>query len=174
MTALLLDTSTPTGPRAPTRRRGSGCWAALRGSRKAMLGLAIFAVFAVLAAVPQLFTSVRDPNELAFAPGLGSSRQHLLGTTTLGQDIFAQLVYGTRQSLVIALVAGLFATLLSVLVGVSAAYLGGIADDVLSMITNIFLVIPTFPLVIIFATYAGKGTLLVILIVLVVTGWSYG
>ncbi|HEV7657068.1 MAG TPA: ABC transporter permease [Mycobacteriales bacterium] len=174
MTALLLDTSTPTGPRAPTRRRGSGIWAALRGSRKAMLGLAIFAVFAVLAAVPQLFTSVRDPNELAFAPGLGSSRQHLLGTTTLGQDIFAQLVYGTRQSLVIALVAGFFATVLSVLVGVSAAYLGGVADEVLSLVTNVFLVIPTFPLIIILATYAGKGTLLVVLIVLVVTGWSYG
>jgi peptide/nickel transport system permease protein len=63
---------------------------------------------------------------------------------------------------------------LSVLIGVSAAYLGGVADEVLSMLINIFLVIPTFPLIIILATYAGKGTLLVVLIVLVVTGWSYG
>ena len=174
MTALLLDTSTPAEPLPPTRRRGGSLWAAVRGSRKAMVGLAIFVVFAVLAAVPQLFTSVRDPNALAFQPGLGSSGQHLLGTTALGQDIFAQLVYGTRQSLVIALVAGFFATVLSVLIGVSAAYLGGVADEVLSLVTNVFLVIPTFPLIIILATYAGKGTLLVVLIVLVVTGWSYG
>src|SRR5689334_3595986 len=172
MTALLVDSSTTAA--APVRRRGGGLWAAIRGSRKAMIGLAIFVVFAVLAAVPQLFTSVRDPNALEFQPGLGSSRQHLLGTTALGQDIFAQLVYGTRQSLVIAVVAGFFATILSVLVGVSAAYLGGIADEALSMVTNVFLVIPTFPLIIILATYAGKGTLLVVLIVLVVTGWSYG
>jgi peptide/nickel transport system permease protein len=61
-----------------------------------------------------------------------------------------------------------------VLVGVSAAYLGGVTDEVLSMIINIFLIIPTFPLIIILATYAGKGTLSVVLVVLVVTGWSYG
>jgi peptide/nickel transport system permease protein len=174
MTALLVDTSAPTGIPAPTRRRGGGLWAAVRGSRKALLGLAIFLVFTVWAAVPQLFTPVRDPNALAFPPALGPSRPHPLGTTTLGQDIFAQLVYGTRQSLVIALVAGFFATVLSVLIGVSAAYLGGATDDVLSMVTNVFLVIPTFPLIIILATYAGKGTLLVVLIVLVITGWSYG
>ena len=174
MTALLVDASTPTGTPAPARRRGGGLWAAVRGSRKALVGLGIFLVFSVMAAVPQLFTPVRDPNELAFPPALSPSRQHPLGTTTLGQDIFAQLVYGTRQSLVIALVAGFFATVLAVLIGVSAAYLGGFTDDVLSMVTNVFLVIPTFPLIIILATYAGKGTLLVVLIVLVVTGWSYG
>ena len=140
MTALLVDSSTPTA--APVRRRGGGLWAAVRGSRKAMVGLAIFLVFAVLAAVPQLFTSVEDPNALEFQPGLGSSREHLLGTTALGQDIFAQLVYGTRQSLVIALVAGFFATVLSVMIGVSAAYLGGLSDEALTMLTNVFLVLP--------------------------------
>jgi len=158
--------------RAPAARRR--VWNALRHNPKATVGLSIFVVFALLAIAPQLFTSVRRPNDLAFTPTLPPSFDHLLGTTTLGQDIWAQLVYGTRQSLVIAVVAGLFATVLSVLVGVSAAYLGGLADDVLSTITNIFLVIPTFPLIIILATYAGQGTLLVILIVLVVTGWSYG
>jgi peptide/nickel transport system permease protein len=143
-------------------------------SRKAVVGLAILAVFSLFAIAPGWFTSVDDPNKLAFVPSLGPSGAHWLGTTALGQDIWAQLVYGTRQSLVIAVVAGAFATVLSVVVGVSAAYLGGIADDVLSLITNVFLVLPTFPLIIILATYAGKGTLLVILIVLVVTGWSYG
>ena len=143
-------------------------------NRKALSGLVLFLIFVVLAAVPRLFTSITDPNKLAFAPAQPPSGDHLLGTTALGQDIWAQLVYGTRQSLVIALVAGFFATVLSVLVGVSAAYLGGLADEILSMITNIFLIIPTFPLIIILATYAGKGTLSVVLIVLVITGWSYG
>jgi peptide/nickel transport system permease protein len=175
MTALLVDTSTVTGAPSPVRRRaGGGLWTSIRTNPKALVGLIIFLMFCVLAVAPWLFTPVRQPNDLAFAPALAPSRQHLLGTTTLGQDIFAQLVYGTRQSLAIALVAGLFATVLSVLVGVSAGYLGGVADDVLSMVTNVFLVIPTFPLIIVLATYAGNGTLLVILVVLVVTGWSYG
>jgi peptide/nickel transport system permease protein len=57
---------------------------------------------------------------------------------------------------------------------VSAAYLGGVADEILTMITNIFLILPTFPLIIIFATYAGSRSLVVVVVVLVVTGWSYG
>jgi peptide/nickel transport system permease protein len=175
MTGLLVQTTAASGEPAPTRRRvGGGLWTAVRHNPKALVGLVLFLFFALLAAAPQLFTSVRDPNALAFQPALEPSGGHLLGTTRLGQDIYAQLVYGTRESLLIALVAGFFATVLSVIIGVSAAYLGGIADETLSMITNVFLVLPTFPLVIIFATYAGKGSLLVILIVLVVTGWSYG
>jgi peptide/nickel transport system permease protein len=175
VTALLIDTTTATtAPPTPGRRRGGGLLRAVLGSRKAIVGLVIFAVFSILAIAPGWFTSVDHPNQLDFTPSLQPSSAHWLGTTSLGQDIWAQLVFGTRQSLVIALVAGLFATVLSVLVGVSAAYLGGIADDVLSLITNVFLVLPTFPLIIVLATYAGKGTLLVVLIVLVVTGWSYG
>jgi peptide/nickel transport system permease protein len=148
-----------------TRRAGARVWTAIRRSPKAIVGLSIFGVFCVLAAFPQLFTSVRDPLACcAFEARLPPSAGHLLGTTQLGQDIWAQLVYGTRQ----------FATALSVLIGVSAAYLGGVADEVLSMITNVFLIIPTFPLIIILATYAGSRSLLVVLVVLVVTGWSYG
>jgi peptide/nickel transport system permease protein len=173
MTALL--TTAATAEPAPTRRKKGGALRSLRRNPKALTGLIIFVIFLVLAIVPQLFTSVRDPNRLAFAPSIPPGQDgHLLGTTALGQDIWAQLVYGTRQSLVIAVVAGLCATVLSVLVGVSAAYLGGVADEILSMLTNIFLILPTFPLIIILATYAGKGTLTVILVVLVLTGWSYG
>jgi peptide/nickel transport system permease protein len=173
MTALL--TTAATAEPAPTRRKRGGALRSLRRNPKALIGLIIFVIFLIFAVVPQLFTSVRDPNKLAFAPSIPPGQEgHLLGTTALGQDIWAQLVYGTRQSLVIAVVAGLFATVLSVLVGVSAAYLGGIADEILSMVTNIFLILPTFPLIIILATYAGKGTLSVILVVLVLTGWSYG
>jgi peptide/nickel transport system permease protein len=173
VTALLTTAPAATAPQS-SRRRGGGFLRSVLRNHKALIGVVIFVVFTVLAAVPQLFTSVTEPNKLAFPPALPPSAEHLLGTTSLGQDIWAQLVYGTRQSLVIALVAGFFATVLSVLVGISAAYLGGLADDVLSMIINIFLIIPTFPLIIILATYAGKGTLTVVLIVLVITGWSYG
>jgi len=159
---------------AIAKNETGGFWRALRGNRKAMTGTVILLVFALVAAFPRLFTSVKDPIALDFTPGLKPSTGHLLGTTALGQDIYSQLVYGTRQSLIIALVAGFFATVLSVLVGVTAAYLGGFVDDALSMLTNVVLVIPAFPLIIILAKYAGKGSLTVLLAVLVVTGWSYG
>src|SRR5262249_2938675 len=153
-----------------TRRAGARMWTAVRRSPKAAVGLAIFLVFCLLAAFPQLFPSVRRPMACCQYPSrLPPSGSHLLGTTQLGQDIYAQLVYGTRESLLIALIAGFFATVLSVLIGVSAAYLGGIADDLLSLVTNVFLILPTFPLIIILSEYAGNGSLTVVLIVLVAT-----
>jgi len=161
-------------PRLPSRRRGGSVVTAIRSNRKALAGVVIFGVFTVWAAFPQLFTSVTDPQLRAYDVSLPPSREHLLGTTAFGQDIFAQLVYGTRQSLLIAIVAGAFATVLSVLVGVSAGYLGGLGDGALSLFTDVFLVIPTFPLIIILATYAGKGSISVVIAVLVITGWSYG
>jgi peptide/nickel transport system permease protein len=174
MSVLVTQTATPAGVPPATAHRGRrGFLSGLVRNRKAVVGLAIFLVFSLLAIVPQLFTPVRDSNRIAFTPSLQPSAHHPLGTTALGQDIFAQLVYGTRQSLVIALIAGGFATVLAVLIGVSAAYLGGVADELLSLLTNVFLVIPTFPLIIVLTKY-GKGSLTVILVVLVVTGWSYG
>jgi peptide/nickel transport system permease protein len=176
MSAILANTAVVTGSPTPTRRRaGGGLWTAVRTNRKAMAGLIIFLIFLAMAVAPQLFTSVKHPNDAAqYASLAHPGSHHWLGTTQLGQDIYAQLIYGTRQSLVIALIAGFFATVLSVLIGVSAAYLGGIGDEALSLLTNVFLVIPTFPLIIVLATYAGKGNLLVVIVVLVVTGWSYG
>ena len=175
MTAVIAgQAAAPAKPRLPSGRRGGSVVTAIRSNRKALAGVVIFGVFTVWAAFPQLFTSVTDPQLRAFDVSLPPSREHLLGTTAFGQDIFAQLVYGTRQSLLIAIIAGAFATVLSVLVGVSAGYLGGVGDGALSLFTDVFLVIPTFPLIIILATYAGKGSISVVIAVLVITGWSYG
>jgi peptide/nickel transport system permease protein len=173
-TILAAPTGTAELPRRSSRKRGGGLVAAVRSNRKAMVGVVLLLVFVVVAAVPQWFTSVHDPDAHQFELGLPPSSEHWLGTTAFGQDIYAQLIYGTRQSLVIALVVGGLATVLSVLIGVSAAYLGGFADSSLSAITDIFLVVPTFPLIIVIAAYAGKGSLPVMIGVLVVTGWSYG
>ena len=119
MTALLVGgAGSETAQEEPRRRRG-GLWRSMLHSRKAVVGLFILFVFTIFAVFPQWFTPVTDPNALQFPPALPPSWTHPLGTTSLGQDIWAQLVYGTRESLIIALVAGLFATVLSVLVGVT-------------------------------------------------------
>lgn len=146
---------------------------ALRSNRKAMAGLILLVVFAFMAIAPGLIAP-DNPSAEIFAPGLGPSGAHLLGTTSYGQDIFSQFIWGTRVSLLIALVAGLFATALAVGIGVSAAYLGGLLDGFLSLLTDVFLVIPPFPLVVVIAAYSKNGGTTIIIAVLVVTGWSYG
>jgi peptide/nickel transport system permease protein len=157
-----------------SRRRQSGIVRAVLHNGKALTGLVLLTIFGVVALVPQWFTSIDHPNQRSFELGLPPSSSHWLGTTAFGQDVLAQLIYGTRETLVIALVVGLLSTVLSTIVGVSAAYLGGLADEGLSLITDVFLVIPTFPLIIVIAAYVGKGSLTVVIVVLVITGWSYG
>jgi len=146
----------------------------LLSNRKALAGLIILLLFVLMAYLPMLFTSNAHPDTPAqFDPNLPLSSAHLLGTTSLGQDVYSLLIYGARQSLQIAVIAGFFATVLSVLIGVTAAYLGGIVDDLLSLLTNVVLIIPSFPLIVILAKYAGQSNT-VMIVVLVVTGWSYG
>jgi peptide/nickel transport system permease protein len=166
----------PLQPALPElRRRGiaADLWRSLRGNRKALVGLALLLVFVVVAIIPGQIAP-DDPTAEIFRPGLGASWHHLLGTTAYGQDIFSQLVWGTRQSLLIAFAVGGLATAIAVLVGVSAAYLGGFADGFLSLVTDVILVIPIFPLVIVIAAYKKNAGFLTLAVVLGALGWSYG
>jgi peptide/nickel transport system permease protein len=138
-----------------------------------MTGVVLIGIFTVVAVFAPVIAPY-DPNSLQFQQILPPSPAHLLGTTGNGQDIFSQLVWSTRQSLVLALIAGFMATLISVVIGVSAAYLGGWWDHVLNLFTDVFLVVPTLPLMIVVAAYANSGGVAVLIAVIVITGWSYG
>jgi peptide/nickel transport system permease protein len=146
---------------------------AVAGNGKAAAGAVLLLVCVIMAAAPGLIAP-GDPNAENFTPGLGPCAENWLGTTSYGQDIFAQFIWGARASLIIAVTAGFFSTLISTLVGVSAGYLGGLADDALALVTDVFLVIPTFPLVVVIAAYSKSGGNAMIIAVLVATGWSYG
>jgi len=146
---------------------------AVARNRKALAGIALLTFFVLVAILAPLI-SPYDPNKLAFQQMLQPSPQHLLGTTGAGQDIFSQLIWSTRETLVLAIVAGVMATVISVIVGVTAAYLGGAWDHALNLFTDVFLVIPTLPLMIVISAYAQNHGLGVLIGVIVVTGWSYG
>jgi peptide/nickel transport system permease protein len=148
-------------------------WRAVSRSKKAVVGALLLLFFTVLAAFPGQIAPY-NPNAKIFPPALGASSKHWLGTTTVGQDIFSQLIWGTRLSLVIALAVGAVATILAVLVGVSAGYLGGATDGFLSLVTDVILVLPIFPLIIVIAAYEKNAGLLTLIVVLGVLGWSYG
>lgn len=146
---------------------------ALLQNRKAAFGMAIILVFTLIAILAP-FLAPYDPTAMQFAPSQPPSAEHWLGTTASGQDIFSQVVWGTRASLVVGLVTGAITTVLSLLVGLTAGYFGGIIDDILSTVTNIFLVIPGLPLIIIIAAYITvKGTAPVIFVI-AITGWAWG
>jgi peptide/nickel transport system permease protein len=146
---------------------------AILSNRKATAGAILLALCLVMALIPGLIAP-GDPNAEQYMPGQGPSAANWLGTTSYGQDIFAQFIWGARASMIIAVVAGLFSTVISALVGVAAGYLGGTTDGVLSLFTDVFLVIPAFPLVVIIAAYSKAGGNGMIIAVLVLTGWSYG
>ena len=137
------------------------------------LGLVVLGLF-TLVAILAPFIAPYDPYSLKADALLPPSPQHLLGTASNGQDIFSQLVWSTRESLLLAIVAGVFATVLSVIIGVTAAYMGGVSDHLLNLFTDVFLVIPTLPLMIVIAAYAQNHGVWILIAVITVTGWSYG
>lgn len=157
----------------PRRTKRRGVVRRLFSSRKAVVGAILLGIFVVMAALPGVIAP-DNPSADTYPPQLQPSWAHLLGTTSLGQDVFSQLVWGARASLIVALVVGAISTVVSVLVGVSAAYLGGLWDGLLSLLTDVLLVVPAFPLIVVAAAYTNGANLLMLIIVLVVTGWSFG
>jgi len=138
------------------------------------LGFGILAFFLVIALIGLLLLP-GDPNTSTPFGNLPPSPQHWLGTTTIGQDIFRQLVDGTRLSVLIGFTCGLLTTLVAIIIGVTGGYFGGWIDEFLSMISNVFLVIPQLPLIIVLAALVpsgrGPGT---VIVVITITGWAWG
>ena len=95
-----------------------------------------------------------EPRANSFAPSIGPSGGNWLGTTAQGEDVFSQLIYGARTSLIVGLAAGTLSTAIGLAVGLTAGYLRGTVDEVLSFFINLALVIPVLPLMITLAAYA--------------------
>jgi peptide/nickel transport system permease protein len=145
---------------------------AVTANRKATAGIVLLVFFCLVGAFPGVIAH-DSPSAEIYPRSLNPSLQHLLGTTSFGQDMFAQVVYGTRPVLLIAFGVGLGATFLAMLIGVAAAYMGGAWDGALSLFTDVLLVIPAFPLLIIIGSYLhGAGTGVLIAVIICVS-WSY-
>lgn len=157
--------------RTSERDTGLSLWVhAIRRDRKAMVGAVIIAFFVLVGLIGPFF--VGDPDAPVGIPLQPPSAEHWLGTTGQGQDVLAQLVVGTRISLAIGFAVGLLVVLVGAMVGVTAGYFGGRIDGLLSLLFNVFLVIPGLPLAIVIAAYLPSGPFTLGL-VLVVTGWAW-
>jgi peptide/nickel transport system permease protein len=170
--AQILADAAPAA-RAPSERGVGRIWRSVRSNKKALGGAAILLIFAIMAIIPGVIAPY-NPQAFNYGRSLGPSAQHWFGTTAQGQDIYSQVIWGARETLIIALVSGLLSTVLSMLMGIGAAYLGGYWDHGLNLITDILLVIPTFPLLIVIIAYYPHSSLIPLIAVLVITGYSYG
>jgi peptide/nickel transport system permease protein len=121
-------------------------------NRKLLAGLIVVLAFLALAAVGPGLTD-KDPLGFEGIPGAAPSGEAWLGTTSSGQDVFTQFVHGLRASFLVGVIGGGLAAVIGMAVGFTAGYRGGIVDDLLNLLTNVVLVIPTFALLIIIAAY---------------------
>ncbi|MGA8047555.1 MAG: ABC transporter permease [Dermatophilaceae bacterium] len=155
-------------PRRPPRREG--LVHSLLRNRKALTGLIILATFILLALLAPVITP-GDPSLITSLGAQAPSGEHPFGTTPKGQDVLALTLTGARSSLFVGFVVGIAATAIGVLVGLTSAFYGRVTDNSLSLLTNVFLLLPGLPLLVILAAFLPPGLGTVIL-VLTITGWA--
>jgi peptide/nickel transport system permease protein len=155
-------------------------------SKKMLVGLILLGFFVVLAIIGPIVAPYKPTalGPLVGPPLPGSTipsqlpgAHHWLGQTNIGGDVFSQLIAGARPTILVSFLAGAIATSLAIVIGITAGYLGGLIDEVLSLMANVFLVIPALPLLIAFGAFLGPdrtGNPLVVGLIIALTGWAWG
>jgi peptide/nickel transport system permease protein len=193
MTAL-DTTARPPAASSSSREALSRVSKAILRNRKATLGLVMFLILMFVALFPNVITS-KPPNESVVSSDVVAQCQQdavalgkvpncaqfgpkwpdfPLGTTQLNYDVLAQLVHATSVTLFSTVLISLLVTAISVLIGITAAYAGGKTDSGLSLLTDVFLVIPALPLLIVLSTYLASGGIAAIVFVMTITSWAFG
>jgi len=142
-------------------------------NKKALVGVVILAVI-ILVAIFAPVLSQYSPIQRVGRPHQPPSLEHWLGTTRLGHDVFTRLVYGARVSLAVGFGAGLMITLVGTVLGIIAGYKGGVVDEIINFFTNLVLVIPNLPLLLVLAAFIGQASPPVIAVILGLTSWAWG
>jgi peptide/nickel transport system permease protein len=163
-----------TAPSPARRRLGAPQWLRLllsnpksRGGLIVLAGMILVAVFAPLIAT-------HDPNAFSLLDARQSpSWHHPFGTTDQGADVFAQVVLGARTSLILGASAAVLATVLATSLGILAAYAGGWVDEAVNFLTNVFLVIPTIPLLVVVSAYLRSRGAVTMILILALTLWAF-
>jgi peptide/nickel transport system permease protein len=142
-------------------------------NNKAKAGLIILGIFVFLAIFAPVLAPY-SPTDSSFDSIELPSATHLLGTTQSGQDVLSLLLYGTRTSLFMGFITGAFVIIIATIIGLLSGYLTGIPQELLSFLTNVVLVIPGLPLMIVLASYLPFRGPWAIILVQSVVGWAWG
>ncbi len=146
-------------------------WGIYRRNTMGIAGLVILVCFALMALIGPYFvtyTSAAEGIEKVLQP---PSAEHWLGTDDLGRDVFAGVVIGSRISLVVGLAATVISMVIGAVIGIVSGYYGKTLDALLMRLTDIFLVIPWLPLMLVMAALLGPS-LGNIILVIGITGWA--
>jgi peptide/nickel transport system permease protein len=146
---------------------------ALWRQKKVAIGLAIVLAFIVIALLAPVIAPY-DPLARVGRPHEAPSAEHWLGTTRVGRDVLSQMIWGARTSLFVGLIGGLVITVLGTAIGLIGGYRGGKIDDVLDLATNVVLVIPNLPLLIVLAAFLGNAGTGAIVAIVALTSWPWG
>jgi len=150
-----------------------GWLAMLVRNPKSRVGLCLVGFMVVVALIAPL-VSVSDPTAFSLLDARQApSWHHLFGTTDQGSDIFSQVVMGARRSLILGAASGALATLIATTLGVLAAYAGGLVDEAINFLTNVFLVVPTIPLLVVASAYLKSRSMGTMILFLALTLWAF-
>lgn len=143
------------------------------GNPAAIFGSLIVVAMLVMSAGASVIAE-NDPNKRVARGHQPPSAELLLGSTRSGKDVFSQVLHGGQISLLVAFSAAVITTVIAVCVGVSAGYFGGRVDEFLMAITNVVLVFPQLPLLIILAAFVGQVGPLMIALIIGLSSWAWG
>jgi len=143
------------------------------GNPPAIIGGFLITVILLGALFAPVFAS-HDPEKRVARPHVAPNAEYIMGTTRSGRDVYSQVLHGARKTLSVALFAGIIAMSIAVAVGVTSGYLGGKVDEWMNFVTNVFLVFPQLPLLIVLAAFLGQVGSMVITVLLGLTSWPWG
>ena len=143
-----------------------------RGNGSLIAGLCITLPLFIAGYIGPLIVPPKGLSMLSCPKDRPPSPQHILGTDTLGRDVFVLLVYSLRESLTIGVIAGLIGVAIGTIIGFIAGYKGGLIDDILRNITDLFLIIPTWPLLVLLSAYLKEVTIPMLATLLAVFSWA--
>jgi peptide/nickel transport system permease protein len=159
-------------PDAPRRRLRSPEWARLLLTNpKSCFGIITFGSMVLVALLAPVIAQ-NSPSEIVALPGQPPNRDFWFGTTDQGYDVFSQVVWGARTSLAVGASAAVLSTVIAATLGMLAAYAGGWVDDVINLFTNIFLVIPALPLLLVVYSFLPSRGPVVMVLILGLTTWA--
>jgi peptide/nickel transport system permease protein len=158
-------------PVAGKRARSEFLYFAFR-NWKFVLGLSVVLAFVALAVFGPMVTD-HQPLEFSGPTDEAPSHAYWFGTTSFGQDVFTQFVFGLRAAFLVGAVGGGIAWLLGATIGFTAGYRSGWIDDLLNMLTNVVLVIPTLAILIIVAAYLNVHSYTTEAILIGLTSWPW-
>lgn len=143
--------------KARTYRQIAEIWRRFRKNKSAVLGLAILLILIGIALFADVIVPYSKCVEQVGADRLqGPSADHIFGTDEFGRDLFARVIHGSRYSLFIGISTSIMALIVGAALGASAAYFGGMVDNIICRIIDVFMCVP--PILLSLAVVAALGT----------------